>query len=71
MKIALKTRDERLVARIINLAHRFGCSYDDLLARRRDDAYVAAIQLTGPADALRRLGPQINKLIDDDKEYSQ
>lgn len=71
MKIALKTRDERLVARIINLAHRFGCSYDDLLARRHDDTYVAAIELTGPTDALRRLGAQINKLIDDDKEYSR
>lgn len=71
MKIAIETRDERLLARIINLAHRFGCSYDHLFANRCGGAYVAAIALTGPADALRRLRSQITKLLNDDKEYSR
>lgn len=69
MTIAVEVREGRLVARIINLAHRFGCSYENLNADRRDGVFVATIALTGPADALRRLQPQITKLLEDEKEY--
>jgi hypothetical protein len=62
--------DGRLLARIINLAHRFGCSYSSVRARASDGRFRAAIELHGPEDALRRLQRQVNKLINDDKEFS-
>ena len=68
MKTALTTRDGRLLARIINLAHRFGCSYSTLSAQHDGANSAATIELCGPADALRRLTLAINKLITDDKE---
>lgn len=68
MKTIVTMRDGRLLARIINLAHRFGCSYSTLAAHHDGTHYAATIELTGPADALRRLALQVNKLITDDKE---
>jgi glycine cleavage system regulatory protein len=63
--------DPRLLARIINLVHRFGCSYSSVRARAGERAFTASIDLHGPADALRRLRAQVHKLLDDDKEHSQ
>jgi hypothetical protein len=60
--------DSRLLARILNLAHRFGCGYTKLEAEYDGSRYVATLNLTGDADALRRLDAQIAKLLDDDKE---
>ena len=71
MRVELTTQDSRLVARLLNLAHRFGCSYSECSTSRNDVAYTAAIEFTGPPDALRRLRGQVTKLITDDKEYAQ
>jgi len=67
MKADVKMRDGRLLARIINLAHRFGCSYTHVDAKAQSDGYIATIQLKGNPDALRRLSLQLNKLLADDK----
>jgi len=64
----IDTFDGRLLARIINLAHRFGCSYTEVTARRDGDRYAATIELCGPADALRRLDLQVRKLTTDIEE---
>lgn len=72
MRVELTTRDSRLVARLLNLAHRFGCSYRECATSLKDDeAFTGFIDFTGPPDALRRLRGQINKLIATDKEYAQ
>ena len=71
MKRAFTTRDARLVVRIVNLAHRFGCWYTALHSKRTTDTYAASIEIEGPSDAVRRLNLQVSKLILDDKEHSQ
>ena len=68
MTTTLTMRDGRLLARIINLAHRFGCTYTRVAAQQNGDAYAATIELHGPRDALRRLDLQLTKLLSDDKE---
>ena len=64
----IDTSDGRLLARIINLAHRFGCSYTRVSAQRDGNRYAATIELSGPADALRRLDLQVRKLTSDLEE---
>lgn len=68
MNVSIAAADPRLLARIIHLAHRFGCSYSRVVAQYEGGAYTTRIDLTGPDDALRRLRSQVNKLLDDDKE---
>jgi hypothetical protein len=58
--------DGRMLARIIHLAHRFGCTYTKVAAERSGAAYRMELALAGPPDALRRLDAQITKLLDDD-----
>lgn len=60
--------DGRLLARIIHLAHRFGCTYSRVSAERSGDAYRMEFAFAGPGDALRRLDAQITKLVEDDRE---
>ncbi|HTX56869.1 MAG TPA: hypothetical protein VMD47_07175 [Candidatus Acidoferrales bacterium] len=60
--------DGRLLARIIHLAHRFGCTYTRAASERTGVAYRMEFAFAGPSDALRRLDAQITKLLDDDKE---
>lgn len=60
--------DGRLLARIIHLAHRFGCTYTKAASVRRDGGYAMEFAFTGDVDALRRLDAQITKLLDDDRE---
>jgi hypothetical protein len=61
-------RDERLLARIISLAHRFGCTHDYVASHRVGAGYRLEFAFSGEADALRRLDVQITKLLDEDKE---
>jgi hypothetical protein len=61
-------RDGRLLARIINLAHRFGCTYTRVASERSGNAYRLELAFAGPGEALRRLDNQITKLLDDDRE---
>ncbi len=68
MTHSIDTVDGRLLARIINLTHRFGCSYTNLSACREGERYAATIELSGPADALRRLALQIRKLTTEHEE---
>jgi hypothetical protein len=63
-----KTRDGRLTARVILLAHRFGCAYTDLTVTSESEIFSVAISLTGPEFALRRLDAQIGKLLEYEKE---
>jgi len=60
--------DGRLLARIIHLAHRFGCTYTSVASQRAGAAYRIEFAFAGPGDALRRLDAQITKLLDDDRE---
>jgi hypothetical protein len=60
--------DGRMLARIIHLAHRFGCTYTRAAAQHTGVAYHMEFAFAGPSDALRRLDVQITKLLDDDRE---
>lgn len=62
MKTTVRTRDGRVVARVVNLVHQFGCAYTELIAQKNSDLYTATIHLNGPADALRRLQKKITTL---------
>lgn len=70
MTISLVLRDQRLLARIINLAPRFGCSLARLDARTSDDLTLATFKLEGEADALRRLDAKIAQLAALDAEFA-
>jgi len=60
--------DGRLLARIIHLAHRFGCTYTRVAAEAHGATYRMEFAFAGPGDALRRLDAHITKLLDDDRE---
>jgi hypothetical protein len=56
--------DPRLVARIVNLAERCGCRYRSISAESNDDlATHLRFEFAGEAEALRRLGSQIARLV--------
>ena len=61
-------RDARLLARIVHLAHRFGCTYDYAASEKMGAAYRLQFAFAGEKDALRRLDVQITKLLDEEKE---
>ena len=72
MKTAIQMSDGRLLARIINLAHRFGCGYTHVQAQADGDKYAVTIDLDGPADSLRRLKLQLDKIVaDDNHQYKE
>lgn len=60
--------DERIIARVINLALRLGCSCKRFLATSNGTGYDAQADFEGPGDALRRLKIQIENITHDDKE---
>lgn len=62
MTISVVLRDQRLLARIINLAPRFGCSLSRIDARTSDELTLATFKLEGEDDALRRLDAKITQL---------
>jgi hypothetical protein len=68
VKTAFTMYDARLLARIIHLAHRFGCTYTRIEAQASSGVYTATIELDGPSVPLRRLSAQIQKLLTIDKE---
>ena len=63
--------DWREVARILNLAHRFGCALESLEVRRRDGLFGTTVAFTGDENALRRLDAQFSKITEDDKEMAR
>jgi hypothetical protein len=65
---AVTANDGRILARIIHLAHRYGCTYTSVAAENVGAGYRMAFAFAGPSDALRRLDAQITKLLDDDRE---
>lgn len=65
-----QTCDGRLVARLIMLAHRFGCDYNELTVTRNDAEFLVTLELVGGAKSLRRLDAQIAKLLEYEKEIS-
>lgn len=64
----VEMHDQRLLARIINVAHRYGCAYERLESTNNGGTWTATIDLSGPAESLRRLNLHIAKLLHDDKE---
>ena len=68
MNVSLSMNDGRLLARVIQLAHRFGCTYTTVQATQHGTAYRANLAFDGPEEALRRLEAQITKLLNDDME---
>ncbi len=70
MNRTFQTRDGRLVARLILLAHRFGCDYTELAVTRNAAVFSVSIDFVGNAEALRRLDAQISKLLDYEKEIA-
>jgi hypothetical protein len=70
MTSTFQTRDGRLVARLIMLAHRFGCDYTELSVTRNADVFDATITFVGASTQLRRLDAQIGKLLDYEKEIA-
>ena len=67
---AFESTDGRLLARMIHLAHRFGCTYAKVEAEAHDGMYSVRFHFTGPDDALGRLSKQIDKLNHEDRENS-
>ncbi len=63
MTCEVTVRDERSVARIINLAHRFTCRTLRIDAVASDDGTAAHFAFAGPPAALARLRAQIDRLI--------
>ena len=61
-------RDGRVLARIINLAHRFNCGYSAIDVQPAGDAFATRIDFTGASDALRRFELQLTKLLETEKE---
>ncbi|MGZ3497210.1 MAG: hypothetical protein ACXWNK_14890 [Vulcanimicrobiaceae bacterium] len=68
MIAAFDSTDSRLLARVIHLAHRFGCTYTRAEAQQDGGSYRVQLHFTGPGDALVRLSKQIDKLTTQDKE---
>jgi len=68
MTRSLRTHDGRLVARLIMLAHRFGCDYRELSVTRDENGFAVSITFDGNPEPLRRLSAQIDKLLDYEKE---
>ena len=64
----ITANDGRILARIIHLVHRFGCTYTRIAAQQTGKVYEIQYAFAGPSDALRRLDAQITKLLNDDKE---
>jgi glycine cleavage system regulatory protein len=54
--------DPRLVAKIIHLSLRHGCTYTKLRVHRSGDSYETHIEFEGPEDGLRRLRTQLEKI---------
>jgi glycine cleavage system regulatory protein len=54
--------DPRLVAKIIHLGLRHGCTYTKLHVHRSGDSYETEIEFEGPEDGLRRLRTQLEKI---------
>jgi hypothetical protein len=55
--------DQRLVARIINLAHRCGCGYRSVEAYADAPTTRVRFEFSGSDDALRLLRTQVDKLM--------
>lgn len=71
MTLSLEMRDWRLLERVVGLTSRLGCAYTRVDVRAGADHYHATIDFVGAPDALRRLGAQLNRLLNDDKEMSR
>jgi len=65
---SVTANDGRLLARIIHLAHRFGCTYTKIAAEHTGAVYRLEFAFAGPGESLRRLDAYITKLLDDDRE---
>jgi hypothetical protein len=65
---AFDASDSRMLARVIHLAHRFGCTYTRVEAEQQGDSYRVQLHFAGPGNALARLSKQIDKLTNEDKE---
>lgn len=64
MTIEAVVDDQRLVARIVNLAARCGCRYTAIEARPNDERTTfLRFDFAGTADALRLLEAQVSRLI--------
>lgn len=64
MTIEAVVDDQRLVARIVNLAARCGCRYTSIEARPHDErATFLKVAFSGTTEALRLLEAQISRLI--------
>ena len=61
-------RDQRLVAKIINLAHRCGCGYRSVEAYSDDPQTRVRFEFDGTENALRLLRTQVDKLMSYDCE---
>jgi hypothetical protein len=70
MTRSFRTSDGRLVARLIMLAHRFGCDYRELTVTRDALGFAVTVTFDGNPEPLRRLGAQIEKLLDYEKEIA-
>jgi len=68
VNVRFESPDARMLARVIHLTHRFGCSYTWLETGRRDGVYVSVVELEGQKPAVTRLARQIEKLIAIDGE---
>ena len=71
MKVVIDAPDGRILARVINLAARIGCTVQSCeLAQEPEGARIVA-QFAGDDQQLRRLGGQLSRLISDERAQAR
>lgn len=71
MRVRIEAQDGRILARVINLAARLGCTVQTAeLAQEPDCARIEA-SFSGDAEQLRRLGGQLARMVSDEQARAQ
>ena len=71
MKVEIEAEDGRILARVINLAARIGCTVERCeMAQDEDGARIVA-EFTGDDLMLRRLGGQLSRMLSDERAQAR
>jgi hypothetical protein len=67
MKIEIEAPDGRILARVLNLASRLGCTVLHAELAQADDGAKIVASFRGDDHQLRRLGGQLSRLVSDER----
>ena len=71
MKVEIEAEDGRVLARVINLAARIGCTVERCeMAQNEDGARIVA-SFAGDDQQLRRLGGQLSRMLADERAQAR